>query len=82
MMKKVMFNDDDRYGEAATIIDEQTNAALKTIFEFWLKEGYGPRDISHIMLLAVHDLELESVLFYDKEKEEKCGIKLKNGQDK
>jgi len=70
-MKKVMFNDDGRYGEAARIIDEQTNTALRIIFEFWVKEGYGPRDISHVMLLAVHDLELESVLFYDKEKEEK-----------
>ena len=68
-MKKVMFNDDDRYGEAAGMIDEQTNKALKIIFNFWLREGYRSRDISHVMLLAVHEIELESVLFYGKEKE-------------
>lgn len=60
-----MFNNDNRYNEAAVIIDEQTNTALKTIFDFWVKEGYGPREISHIMILTVHDLELESVLFND-----------------
>jgi len=65
-MKK-MFNDEDRYGVAAGQIDEQTNAALKTIFKFWFDEGYSARDIAHVMLLAVHDLELESVLFGKKE---------------
>jgi len=64
-MKKEMFNDDSRYNEAATAIDEQTNRALKDIFSFWIKEGYCARQISHIMLLAVHDLELESILYND-----------------
>lgn len=66
-MKKIMFNDNDRYGGAAGQIDEQTNVALRDIFKFWVGEGYGARDISHVMLLAIHDLELESILFYNKE---------------
>jgi hypothetical protein len=65
-MKKEMFDDDSRYREAGTIIDEQTNRALRDIFKFWVQEGYCARQISHIMLLAVHDLELESVLFNEK----------------
>lgn len=66
-MKNEMFNDDNKYNEAALIIDEQTNTALKTIFDFWVKEGYGPREISHVMIATVHEIELESVLFNDKE---------------
>jgi hypothetical protein len=66
-MKKEMYNDDNRYNEDALIIDEQTNTALKTIFDFWIKEGYGPREISHVMMETVHEIELESVLFNDKE---------------
>jgi len=65
-MKNEMFNDDSRYREAATMIDEQTNRALRDIFKFWIQEGYCARQISHVMLLAVHDLELESILFNEK----------------
>jgi len=64
-MKRNMFNENGRYKEAGIIINEQTYKALKPIFNYWLEEGYGPREISHIMLLATHDLELESVLFSD-----------------
>jgi len=62
-MKKEMFDNNGRYGEAAGMIDVQTIKALKDIFKFWINEGYCARQISHIMLLAVHDIELESVLF-------------------
>jgi hypothetical protein len=57
-----LFDDDDRYTEAASIIDRQAYDALRPIFEFWVKEGYSRRDIYTVMNGAANELMLWSVL--------------------
>lgn len=68
---KEFFDETNRYGEAAAMVDEQTYKALKPIFDFWIKEGYKVREISHLMSLSIFDIEMETILFSDNKKAKK-----------
>jgi hypothetical protein len=48
--------------EAGQDIDHMTVAAIRDIFEFWVKEGYSPREISQVMQGAIQMEELGAVL--------------------
>ncbi len=72
---KHLFIKDDRYSEAATNIDMMSCMALKPIFDFWVKEGYSPREIAYTMCQAVNDISLDILLGFkgDEVEEETSG---------
>jgi hypothetical protein len=51
-----------RYTTAALELNEETVRAIQSIFKSYVSMGYSPREISHIMLHAVMDIETEEVL--------------------
>jgi hypothetical protein len=62
MSKPSLFDDDNRYTPDATELDSLTHHALEDIFTQFVKKGYSPREIAHIMQLSIFDLELDKVL--------------------
>jgi hypothetical protein len=57
-----MFTESGQYTELASDIDAQTSHLIRPLFEGWMKVGYSPRDIGHIMLHAVMAVELEQMM--------------------
>ena len=48
--------------EAGQQVDQMTMDATKKIFDFWITEGYSPREISQVMQSAIQMHELHHVL--------------------
>lgn len=63
---KTLYVENYRYGKVTHELNREAHNALKPIFEAWVKDGYNPREIAHIINGAVMDFELESVLGWDK----------------
>jgi len=61
-MRKSLFDKDHRYTSDADSLEVAAFRALAPIFADYLKKGYSPREISHILSSAVRDLECESLL--------------------
>lgn len=59
---KPLFTDQARYNETGNALHNDVGEQLRPIFEAYVKLGYSPRDIAHIMHWAVSDLELTAVL--------------------
>jgi hypothetical protein len=57
-----MFTESGQYTDLASDIDFQTSQLIRPLFEGWMKVGYSPRDIAHIMLHAVMAVELEQMM--------------------
>ena len=64
-----LYMSDSRMNIHGRELDEETNIALRDIFKKYLKKGYSPREIAHIMLGAVFELELQSVISSESEKD-------------
>lgn len=63
---KELFTETNRYSEAAAKLDHEALVLLRPLFQAYQDLGFNPRDISHILHLAVTDLELEFILQNDK----------------
>jgi hypothetical protein len=50
-------------GHDAHTLSQQAAAAIHPIFQEWVKKGYSPREISHMLVHVVLEEELDSVLF-------------------
>ena len=61
-MKKSLFIDGEKYSEDAFSLDKDVMAAMKPIMRKYREMGYSARQISHVINLAVYDLEIEVVL--------------------
>lgn len=61
-MKSVYHKKYFSLNDAGNDIDRMTTNVVKPIFDFWLGEGYSPREISQVMQCSINMLELESVL--------------------
>lgn len=57
-----MYDQDCRQLRVAVELDNQTCAAVFPMFQNLIKEGYSPRDISHVILLSVMECEMSSLL--------------------
>lgn len=57
-----LYNKDHRYTDDARELDERTDAALRELFNEFVRRGYSPREVSHVMADAVRGMELEAVL--------------------
>jgi hypothetical protein len=57
-----MFTESGQYTELASDIDFQTGQLIRPLFEDWMKVGYSPRDIAHVLIHAVMGVELEQML--------------------
>jgi len=64
-MKK-LYDEKYRYTLEAQALDNAAYTALKVIFRECVKAEYSPREIAHVINGVVMDLELESVLGWDK----------------
>jgi hypothetical protein len=60
--KKSLYDKNDRYTYDASALSFDTNFVLKNIFKKYVNLGYSPREIAHIMITDVHDLELDAIL--------------------
>jgi hypothetical protein len=71
-----------RYTIDADRLDRAVNAAIQPIFQEFLKEGFSPREISHLIQQVVTDIECESILFHPVTYTRQQVIKAKNkGKD-
>lgn len=59
---KSLYDENFRYTEAAVEIDYEVTEAVKYLFRNSVREGYNPREVSHVMQSAIATLELEEVL--------------------
>lgn len=64
-MNKHLFDQNDKYTQNATHLDYVVGRKLKVIVEDYLKQGYHIREITHVMLLTIFDLELNVILDND-----------------
>ena len=62
MVMKSLFDKNAEWNEAARYLDQEAHDFLKNIFKEYMDQGYSPREISHIIHGSVTDLEIESVL--------------------
>jgi hypothetical protein len=59
---KSLYDNEYRYTADASDLSQATEAALHSIFDKYIKMGYSPREISHIMNGVILDFELSSVI--------------------
>ena len=59
---KTLFNEDGRYSMDANAIEYKATAYLRPMFKFYVQEGYSPREISHLIMLASLTIEMEELL--------------------
>lgn len=57
-----LFNKDARYVVDGTTLDINTFEALQPIFDAYIKMGHSPREIAHVMMLTIFDIECSAVL--------------------
>lgn len=57
---------DNRYTKDAEQLDNDATDFLLDLFKEYTKKGYSPREISHVLQLAVFSMELTFVLGDDK----------------
>ena len=59
---KNLYDKDARYTLQAELVEGEAYPTIRAIFDRWVKEGYSPRDISHILHGCVTECELMTVL--------------------
>ena len=63
---KSLYDENYKYNQAANLLNTAAYNALKVLFDTWLKEEYGPREIAHVINGVVMDLELESAAWMER----------------
>jgi hypothetical protein len=61
-MAKSFFGEKYVWTTEANACDNEVHYALKTIFASWIKKGYSPREIAHIVSGTAISLECEAVM--------------------
>lgn len=62
MNKESLYDDDYRYTALADGLDARVRAALQPIFDEYVKFGFSPREISHLIQTTVFEIEHETLL--------------------
>jgi hypothetical protein len=57
-----LYNKDFRYTDIAMQLDTEAGSAIAPIFKKYFEMGISPREISHLVILAVLELELQTIL--------------------
>lgn len=57
-----MYDENMRHTDAANALADKAHALIKPLFVEYIKLGYSPRDIAHIMQAEVNLIELGHVL--------------------
>src|SRR5260221_2035736 len=66
-MSSLYRSEDQRYTEAACDLSEVTGNCVSYLFREYIQKGYPPREISHVIISAVFDIELRAVVGDDLE---------------
>jgi hypothetical protein len=61
-MNKSLYDENERYTEAALALDKEAGSLLRPLMERYQGEGYSIREIAGIVQKAVFDLECEAIL--------------------
>jgi hypothetical protein len=77
-MTKSLYDSNHRYTPEGSSLDMATTRAVETIFNDYVKKGFSPREISHVMEAVVRDLELEAILLGVKSDDELSNEKVDN----
>ena len=67
---KSLYDKDCRYTNEACQFSNEIDKAIRTIFKQMVKDGFSPREISHLAQSVVMDLELDSVLGMEPSKDD------------
>jgi ribosome modulation factor len=60
--KKSLYDNEFRYTKDAVALSNATHSLLREIFSQYVKKGYSPREIAHLICGEITDLELNAVL--------------------
>ena len=63
---KSLYNEDHRYTKAGEALDRATFQAVNSLFMKWAEDGYSPREIAHIMQGAINEMELSTIIGWNK----------------
>ena len=65
---KSLYNEDHRYTytKPAEALDMATFQAINPLFMKWAEDGYSPREIAHIMQAAINEMELNTIIDWNK----------------
>ena len=61
-MPEDLFNENNRYKRDAQNLNVEAIALLKPLFDEYIKKEYKPREISHIIMLSIMDIEMEHLV--------------------
>lgn len=67
-MKKSLYDENNRLNHNGRKLDSKVYHAIVRIFKEFVDEGYSPREIGHIMLHSVFEMELRNMISVPKEK--------------
>lgn len=59
---KSLYDENGKYTEDAMKLDRETNEAIDDLFNKYVADGYSPREISHVMMATVSEIELTLLL--------------------
>jgi hypothetical protein len=59
---KSLYREIFRYTDDADRLDYSVMQLLRPIFDIYVKAGYSPREISHLIMGTITELELSAVL--------------------
>jgi hypothetical protein len=59
---KSLFDENHRYTDAAITLDSEFNKNIEELYKKYIDMGYSPREISHVMQLALFDTEMCYIL--------------------
>jgi len=59
---KSFFDENHRFTPEAEALDRELDKVIRPIFDKYVKLGYSPREISHILTLAALMSECEAIL--------------------
>jgi hypothetical protein len=57
-----LFDENHRYTDAAITLDSEFNKSIEELYKKYIDMGYSPREISHVMQLALFDTEMCYIL--------------------
>lgn len=61
-MAQSLFDNQGYYTDDASELARDTHAAVKEVFDNYVREGYSHRDISNIMRKTVEEMEMDYTL--------------------
>lgn len=62
MNKESLYDENHRYTALADGLDARARSALQPIFDEYVKFGFTPREISHLIQTTVFEIEHETLL--------------------